>query len=504
MSTSLFGKSKFGTFKFGRTTLTNSRYGVEVDWNGIGLFDGTNEGKNLNGMTIERGRKYTVNAAGDGFQAEDTGRFSALLLDFERRYDPYNVDSPLYGKLTGGKKFRARVRTPNDDIRDLMAGVLDEPVSFAENRVNKARLEGLDGWSFLRDQKNEVTVPLQENVYADDAMASVLEKAGWPRPWSYELDPGVDLRNYFYVDARSAAQVIHELAQNELGSVSMKGNGNLRFRSRLSQEDEVLQLVDTDCIAVQRMQPKDVVRNMLRIVSTPRAEEALQQVWEVPQRIEISAGETIDDIWADFKYNNVVVPAKDPVTPVATTDYNATSVSDGTGTDLTANISITMSAFSTKAQLSATNTGGSTAHLYVRVRAKPLSVSNSVLFQYKDTDSIAQYGPRPFALYIDQNVNTARQYRELLAIYMTQARNYLIVDLMPNPDVQFLPDLGDILRAKLSNYGIDQAYRVIGIRHEFNDMAGIVMKTRWWLEPYSRLFAGVQIPMQVPFQLGGA
>lgn len=505
MTTSLFGKRKFGTFKFGPTVLKNPRYGLEVDWHSKGLFDGTNEGKNLIDLSIERGRKYTVSDAGDAFKAEDTGRFSAVLLDLDRRYDPFNQDSPLYGMLTGGKLFRTKVRTPSDAIFATMAGVLDEPVSYSERGVMKARLQGEDGWSFLRDQLNEVTVPLQQNIYVDDAMKLVLEKAGWKRPWSHELDAGVDLRNYFWVDARSAAAVIHELAHNELGSVSMNASGNLRFRSRLSQETEILRLQDDDCLSVRRMSPKDVIRNQLKVSSAPRSEQALQTVWETPQgqRIEIEAGETIDNIWIDFAYNSESVPVKDPVTPVATTDYNATANSDGTGSSLTANISVTMNAFSTRAQLSMTNSGLTTAHVYCKVRAKPLAKTNSVSFQTRDEASIKQFGARPFTLTIDQNVNVARQYRELLGFYFLEAKNYLVVDLMPNPDVQFAADLGDVIRADLSNYGIDKSYRVIGIKHKFQDQAGIIMRTTWWLEPYTRLFAGVQVPFQVPFQLGG-
>lgn len=502
MVTSLFGKRKFGTFKFGPTVLKNPRYGLEVDWRSAGLFDGTNEGNNLQGMTIERGRKYTVSAQGDAFQAEDTGRFSATLLDLDRRYDPFNSSSPLYGMLTGGKLFRTKVRSMSDVIYPTMAGVLDEPVSFTERGVYMARLQGEDGWGFLRDQLNEVTVPLQENIYADEAMRIVLEKAGWKRPWSYELDAGADVRNYFWVDARSAAAVIHELAHNEMGSVSISSDGNLRFRSRESQEVEVLQLQDIDCINVQRMSPKDVVRNILKVSSAPRSEQALQTVFETEQRLEVGAGETVDDIWVDFTYNTEMVPVKDPVTPVATTDYDAFSNSNGSGTNLTGNVSLTMNAFSTRAQVSITNSGGTAAHVYFKVRGYPLARTSSMSFQTKDAESIRQFGARPFTLTVDQNVNVARQYRELLEVFFLEAKNYLVVDLMPNPEVQFAADLGDVIRANLINYGIDRSFRVIGIRHEFHDKTGIVMRTKWWLEPFTRLFAGVQVPMQVPFQLG--
>lgn len=503
MVTSLFGKKKFGTFKFGPTVLSNVRYGLAVDWESRSLFDGTNEGSNLQGMSIERGRKYTVSAEGNAFEAEDTGKFSATLLDLERRYDPYNTSSPLYGYLTGGKLFRARVRTVSDAVRPLMAGVLEEPVSYTERGVYMAKLQGTDGWGYLRDQMNEVTIPLQENVYVGEVMRTVLEKAAWKRPWSYELDNGVDERSYFWVDSRSAAAVLHELAHNELGSVSINASGNLRFRSRVSQEPEVLQLVDTDCLNVRRMTPKEVIRNVLKVVSAPRSELALQSVWETPQRIEVAAGTTIDDVWAEFAYGGETVPVKDPVTPVATTDYTGTANSDGTGANLTGNISVTMNPFSTRGQLSITNSGGSTAHVYCQVRGKPLAKSSSVTFETREQASIKAYGARPFSLFIDQNVNVARQYRELLSFYFTEAKNYLVVDLMPNPDVQFLPDLGDVIYANLNNYGIARSFRVIGIKHNFLDKAGIVMNTRWWLEPYTRLFSGVQVPMQVPFQLGG-
>ena len=499
---SLFGKRKFGTFRFGPTVLSNPRYGLEVDWKATGLFTGENEGVNLIDMSIERGRKYTFSQQGDAFEVEDTGRFSATLLDFDSRYDPYSTSSPLYGYLTGGKRFRVKVRTMEDTIYPLMAGVLSEPVSFNERGVMQARLEGTDGWAVLRSQMNEVTVPLQEGIYVDDAMKLVLNKAGWPRPWGYDLDVGVDERDYFWVDARSAAQVIHELAHNELGSVSLTANGDLRFRSRVSQEAEVLELERDDCIRIRKLSPSEVIRNMLKVVSSPRSEEVEQEVWALPSRLEVDAGETISDVWAQFKYNNEVVPCKDPVTPTGS-DYSGSANADGSGADLTANISVTMNAFSTKAQLSVTNNGISPAYVYVRVRAKPISKASSVSFQYRDEASIKQFGARPFGLNIDQNVNVARQYRELLALFMTTSRNYLVVDLLPNPEKQFKADLGDIIRANFSHYGINQAFKVIGISHKFRDVAGINVDTRWWLEPFTRLFAGVQVPMQVPFQLGG-
>jgi len=499
----LFGKKKFGTFKFGATVLSNPRYGLEVDWGGAALFDGSNEGGNLQDLTIERGRKYTISAEGDSFEAEDTGRISAVLLDEDGRYNPYNTSSPLFGMLTGGKYFRARVRTMSDAIYPLMAGKLDEPISYTERGMGMARLQGSDGWGFLRDQSNSVTVPLQEDVYAEQAIQKVLDAAGWPSLWGSDMNEGVDLRSYFWVDARSPAQVIHELAHNELGNVCMAGDGKLKFRSRTSLESEMIMIEDHDVMNVQKMTPAEVIRNVINVQSAPRTEQSTAVVWEIPGRLEVLAGETIDDVFAEFTYGNETVPVKNPITPVMTTDFDATQNEDGTGTPYTANFTVSLYAFSTRGQLTIKNSGGTAAWIYVRVRGTPITKANSVSFGYRDETSIKQFGPRPFTLSIDQNVNVARQYRDLLGFYLTAAKNYLIVDLMPEPDIQFSADLGQIVFANLSNYEINQEYRLIRIAHKFNDKAGIVMMTRWWLEPYVRLFAGVQIPMQVPFQLGG-
>lgn len=503
MATSLFGKRKFGTFKFGPTVLKNPRYGLEVDWDGDALFDGSNEGPNLQDLSIEGGRKYKISVEGDSFEVEDTGKLSAVLIDTDNRYDPYNVSSPLFGMLTGGKYFRVRVRTMSNVIYPLMAGKLDEPVNYTDRGVSMARLEGSDGWGYLRDQGNLVSVPLQENIYAEQAIQKVLDAASWPRLWGSDMTEGVDMRPYFWVESRSPAQVIHELAHNELGNVCMTGDGKLKFRSRTSLESEAIVITDDNVMRVQKMSPAEVVRNVISVQSTPRTEQAVQTVWEIPGRLYVQAGETIDDVFAEFTYNNEIVPVKSPITPAAVTDYDAKQNEDGSGANYTANFTVLMYPFSTKAQLSITNNGVTAAWIYVRVRGQPITKASSVSFGYRDEISIKQFGPRPFTFTIDQGVNIARQYRDLLGSYLPVAKNYLVLDLMPEPDIQFAGQLGMIVRARLTNHGIDQAYRLIRYSHKWHDRSGIVVMTRWWLEPYVRLFTGVQIPMQLPFQLGG-
>lgn len=504
MVTALFGEKKFGTFKFGPTTQTRLRFGLEVDWMNKSLFTGENEAKYLQDLSTERGRQYTISANGQNFEHEDTGKFSAVLLDEQRRFDPYNEDSPLFGKLGGGKYFRVKVRTIANHHYPLMAGMIDEPVNFTENGIDKVRFEGTDGWAFLRNQNKEVTVPLQEGIYVEEAIKMVLAAAEWPRIWGHDLGEGVDQRPYFWVDERSAAQVIHEVVHGELGTVSIAADGKMRFRSRLANEEEGLTLTDDDVRinGFRRMSPAEVIRNVVRVESSPRTEGSVQTVWEIPKRLQINAGQTISDIFTPFTYNNESVPVKNPISPVSGSDFDASQNEDGSGSDYTGNISVSMHAFSTTSVLSITNSGGTTAWVYVRVRGTPITKGNTVSFGFRDKESIKQFGPRPFVFTIDQSVNVARQYRDLLESYLTVAKNFLVVDLVPDGERQFTFDLGKIVSGQFDDFGIYQAFRVIRVKHQFIDRAGMSVNTRLWLEPYVRLFTGVQLPVQLPFQLG--
>ena len=501
--TARFGERKFGTFQFGPTTSSNPRYGLDVDWASNGQFAGANEGGNLVDLAIERGRKYTIDINGESFEEEETGRIDATFLDMDRRYDPYNTDSPLFGKLVGGKIFRLRVRTPNDMIYPLMAGVLDEPSSYNERGVGMSRFSGSDGWAFLRDQSSTVTVPLQESIYADDAMRLVLAQAGWPGHWGIDFDSGVDASTYFWVDAQSPAKVIHQLAHNELGTVCIAANGDITFRSRNYPVTELLTLTSDDILrgGIRRLTPAEAIRNLVQVKTSPRTEQATQEVWRLPGALQIGAGETINDIWADFAYNGASIPVRNPITPVATTDYLVNTASDGSGTDLTASVSLVMYPFATRAQISITNNSASTGYIWLlKVRGNPLATTTSASFNYTDTESVRQFGPRPFNMAFEQGVNVARAYRDLLGIYLAQARNYLVIDLLPNWDVQFAMDLGVIIRLQIT--GVNQLFRVIRVSHKFKDRSGIVVNTQIYLEPFVNIASGVQIPIQIPFQLG--
>jgi len=102
-------------------------------------------------------------------------------------------------------------------------------------------------------------------------------------------------------------------------------------------------------------------------------------------------------------------------TPVAGVDYTANSLEDGTGDDLTANITVTMNAFAAAVEFLITNTGTAFAYLTKReLRGKGIYDNDPVTFE---TYIPQPYGDRPLDidLLYQSDPDVAQAFSEYLA-----------------------------------------------------------------------------------------
>src|SRR5689334_13570193 len=92
---------------------TNLRWIIEVDWDGDGIYDGSNEGYYAVGMKVTRGRRSYIKVGGDGkaegFEPVRLGTCVITLDNTSRRYDPFNTSSVLYPNVLPGRFIRVRV-----------------------------------------------------------------------------------------------------------------------------------------------------------------------------------------------------------------------------------------------------------------------------------------------------------------------------------------------------------------------------------------------------------
>ncbi|RJP53630.1 MAG: hypothetical protein C4583_04390 [Anaerolineaceae bacterium] len=476
-----YGTVKYGSTTYGASPPSDLAWGLDIDWDNDGKWSGDNDAWKLSALSIERGRKFWVKASGNGFETQEIGRLDGLWENNDGRYDPYNTLSPLYPNIEPGRLFRLRVRTPAGNIYHVMTGMISD-IRPDSSRAKRARVTGEDGIRFLRQN---VSIAVQEGYRTDEAITDMLASIGWPATWGSDLDIGVDVRPYWWVDGRSAYSEIFDLVNSELGQFYLAADGKATFRNRNAAESSAAALDGTNFRAgIEVARPWEIVRNAVRVWVRPRVLVSAVEIWRYQEFPALAAGATLE-IWADFTYNNNSVPAKTVTTPAATTDYTANSQSDGLGTDLTADISITMTTFGKSAKLEIKNNGAGTAYLtLMKLRGDVIDSPNATYQEKSSGTSINQ----TFTLDLPwiQSTTVAVAFVDFLLLYLS-GRAFVRVKLVNQPDVQFGMDLNSLVDVSVADLGIAGTYRIAWIKHRWLNRTGYLVETEWLLEPHLSL-----------------
>lgn len=480
-----YGQFKYSEAKYGSSPANaNLLWALEVDWDGDGIFDGSNEAGRMMGLKTRRGREFFLSSGGDGFEPFREGEFTAVLDNEDGRYDPYNTGSPLYGNVRPGRRVRLRVKNGNTGtLYDIMAGSIDDIVPFREDGRGRARLVVKDGWRSLYD--HNVRIAVQENLEADDLIGMVLDEAEWP--WDRDLGLGADAISYWWARGGSAASEIRELVDSELGRFFIASDGKAVYRSRHADEAAVLSLTQSQLRKdIDTPQPWEFVRNTVRMPVYPRVRQATGVLWQLEDTPLVGSGRSLT-VFADFLYNDESVPALGLITPVPTTDFLVNTQADGLGTDLTSQCTVTMTAFGETSLLNVANNSGLDGYItFLRIRGDALSLGNTSAAEQTDSASRTSYGPRTFTLDTPwhQDTNVANDLCTLLLDFLAEGRPFPVVQVESRPDVQFAPDLMDRVSLAIARLGIDDDFRVGMIEHEWLEPTGQAVLTTWRMEPF--------------------
>lgn len=468
----------YGSITYGVGAAPTETFALSVDWARSGAFTSRNEMQYLDGFVVRRGRRSYIKKNGDGFEQEDVGELSATISDPDGDYNPFNTSSPLYGDLGPNRRMELSVRLLDGTTKYLMTGSISDIIP-TRGIINKVRLEGVDGWETLKGQKASITIALQESVYCDDIIPLILTAADWPAAWGHDLDTGQDIRLYWWIDRQSAAQAIFDIAHSELGKVFIKGDGAMAFRNRFSVTAPVAEITDEDYIrdSFDMKVPWETQRNIVTVIARPRVKQTLQAIWSLPSPVLLTAGQTYE-FWPEYTYGNETVPAKNVVSPVATTDYLVNTLEDGTGTNKTADLTVVKTDLGNKCKLSIVLGGGVDAYLRtLQVRGEPISNDNPVPLQAKTT--VTNQDNLEFTLDLPwiQNVMAADSFDDYMLSILSQEKYYLKMTLKPNPSLQYDIDLGDTIRFNSALLGINSYFGVSYLEHKHTRKLGYTLTT---------------------------
>lgn len=147
--------------------------------------------------------------------------------------------------------------------------------------------------------------------------------------------------------------------------------------------------------------------NIVRVIVTPRRVDAsattvLYSLEASQQSQVIVPGQTLvlEGGYTDPSQQAVRVGGTAMVTPVANTDYGFWSASDGTGTDLSATLSVSADLGGNSFRVELTNTGSHPGYLRLntstafQVRGKGIYHYRPITVERRDRDSVRRHGPR--------------------------------------------------------------------------------------------------------------
>jgi hypothetical protein len=204
----------------------------------------------------------------------------------------------------------------------------------------------------------------------------------------------------------------------------------------------------------------------------------------------VQPGETLDSIFGPYRdpTNNDQIGGTAQVAPVATTDYTMNTAADGSGSDLTANFSVTASFTGLGVRFSIVNNGATAGYVTkLQLRGKGIYRFDAVI----EVAVAGGYGTRVLAVEMpfQNNVNVGNDVATYLSqILSTPFAHIRSVRFLANKSATLmgyaiLREPGDRVAVSETVTGVDAEFTINGVRLELHP--GGILWCTWGLEPAS-------------------
>ncbi len=483
---------------YGETDITGLLlWAVEIDWDQDYRFDGSNEASRMFSITWSRGRKRMLKqpsiqgnkAISLGFESVPPGRCVIKLRNNDGRYDGWSENSPLYPYVTYGPDVRIRnVNQATGLWKDIFYGTIIDIRAFGYGGDAYVEIEIEDGSRYLRS--NTARAALETSITPGQAINNILNAVSWPVRWGRNIDNGSANIGYHWASGNKLAwSELEDVANSFLSLFFITADGKARFIDRNLEPTSVMDMDQSTLLKdIANPQPWWNRRNITRLKVHPMAEATAGVIYQVTgDPLLVEAGRT-KTIWPEYTYNNVSVPARNIIQPVATIDYLAFTNSDGSGTNKTSDCSVVVTDFGDNGKMVFHNNGATNFYVTFRqLRGNAIYEENASDTIYpEDFSAIRQ--PREFVLDLrwQQNANAAADYAVVLGDFLDRKHPFPVVKMQGRPEYQFTPDLFDVIGSldvpKLGITGV--SFRVGGIEGKSLSENCQDIETKFFLEPY--------------------
>ena len=422
---------------------------VEVDWDNNGTWQVVT---NVQQVTVERGRF-------SGDERYLVGEATVVLADRGDTYHPRNTASPLYGKVLPGRKARI---VAHDGVTDypLFYGYLrqvlplsgyDVKMTFHDRLGQLREVKVASG--LIVGQKTGAVV----NAYLDDAGVGAAERS---------VDVGRTVIDRAYA-SRTFGEAMADVAAAEFGRLYVDRNGMVVFEGRAVRfKKRTPDWTITDTTPILDISPPtgwEWVRNRVEVTAHPIEVKPTGVLWQTVSRIGVKPGET-KEVWANYADPDTQEPCGgDGVTFT----YDANTAEDGSGSDVSGDVSVSVSNLGDTAKVTLTNNGSVQAYVAVTISGTPI-VQKRVRVRMEDTTSQGKYGRRDLEVEpsLLQDEPTARNMARFLLGQRKEPVDPVTVLVDARTDANALTaEISQRIRVQSQRHYLDQEYFIEGIRY---------------------------------------
>lgn len=348
------------------------------------LFEYFDESENVIALSIDAERVEPLGGI-------SYGRGSVILDNTDDRYTE-GFDTTIGDSLVRNRPARVFLGffTENETRAEIPAlyGITRDIEKDVGGR--KVKISMFD-YLFIIDNF-ELTNQVFVGKRTDEIIESILTEIGFV-PEQFDLDVGNNIIGFVWIPkGAKAGNIIRQLAQSEGGEFYQNELGDVLFRTFNN-----LQLVDTvnisqDDVLKEDVKYSDKVYNHVTVKAQPRIVLAEQTIYEATNTIEVPAGESSFFITLEN-------PLSTLSTPSATTNWTANSARDGSGSNVTASVDVTLTNFIDSIKVSINNTSGNIAYLQtLLLEGEPAVVEKVIEEVAEDTASQEEYGILPLVI----------------------------------------------------------------------------------------------------------
>jgi len=489
---------------------------VLVDWNNDGDYDDSYDEITDDVLEVswQRGRDYASQLSG----RSTAGKLTARLKNNDGKYSPSNTSSVLTGNILPGRSVRLNAGGGTFPYEFPIAfgtdpqfvGKLERITPTpAAHGLKTCTLTAYGTLGYLNDFRPSLATQIDQRT--DQALGAILDDVGWPAD-DRNLDTGKTTMTRFWVDGPKTLDAMRIVEETEGGFIKEEKDGKVGFENRhtrLLSPYNTSQATFSDASDATRTytvltqeDPLSTITNHFESSARTYTTAGVAVLWTHPETGAdsplLTAGQarTFEAIYPNPSSANNALEVNAWTTPAATTDYLGNTASDGSGTNLTASIAVSVAKTSERMVITLTNNHASSSAYMTKIQARGTAVTSNdpVKLRAIDTASQTDYGERKYVAKTEffPSSAEAQNWGDYQNAIFGSPINILTMEFNANATEENLAealgrDISDrvtITATNNANLGINADFFIESIRHHISQGTKL-HKVAWKLSPAS-------------------